>query len=108
MMNNQLHELALNWRTTGAPISSKVRRFAPVRQLRQLLYNWQLERRREPRPRTTLKSRLQTKRRTKKNCRRAAAPAGRRVFAFRPGIIRIEYFAENRARLDGAGRRAQI
>jgi len=46
MTNNQVCELAHNCRTTGAPVRFKVRRFAPVRQLRQLLYNWQLERRR--------------------------------------------------------------
>jgi hypothetical protein len=58
MTNNQVCELAHNWRTTGAPDRFKVRRFAPVRQLRQLLYNWQLERRRGPRPESTGKRRL--------------------------------------------------
>jgi hypothetical protein len=53
MTNNQVFKLAHNSRTTGAPDRFKVRRFAPVRQLRQLLYNWQLERRRGPRPECT-------------------------------------------------------
>jgi hypothetical protein len=53
MKNNQVCELAHNWRTTGATVCFKVRRFAPVRQLRQLLYNWQLEWRRGPPPEST-------------------------------------------------------
>jgi hypothetical protein len=55
MKNNQVCELAHNWRTTGAPVRFKVRRFATVRQLRQLLNNWQLERRNGPRPESTEK-----------------------------------------------------
>jgi hypothetical protein len=37
MKNNQVSGLAHNWRTTGATVRFKVRRFAPVRQLRQSL-----------------------------------------------------------------------
>jgi hypothetical protein len=61
MKNNQVCELAHNWRTTGATVCFKVRRFAPVRQLRQLLNNWQLERRNGPRPESTGKARLEQK-----------------------------------------------
>jgi hypothetical protein len=53
MKNNQVCGLAHNWRTTGAPVCFKVRRFAPVRQLRQLLNNWQLEWRNGPRLEST-------------------------------------------------------
>jgi hypothetical protein len=75
MKNNQVCELAHNWRTTGAPVRFKVRRFAPVRQLRQLLNNWQLERRNGPRPESTGKSLGQKPNVSKKIAPALAPPA---------------------------------
>jgi hypothetical protein len=86
MTNDQVHELAHNWRTTGATVCFKVRCFAPVRQLRQLLNNWQLEWRNGPPPESTGKPPADKKKNEKKKAQRCPGLIGTKMATGSPAI----------------------